>query len=144
MSSAKQNFGTLQQTDSLHSFNAYLQDTWSLTLTKMTKIRSVCSSPPGCRTAYRLRDRPTDQTGPTAGCGGDPRSASRFITTSKGEPRTSVCAAAHRPHPPTSFHPPAKRAATPPRPPPRPTSKTASASPALIWDKWDLCSTKGA
>lgn len=59
----------------------------------------------------------------------------------RAELRTSVCAAARRPHHPTSFHPRAKRAATPPSPPPRPTSKAASASPALIWDK---CSTKGA
>lgn len=32
---------------------------------------------------------------------------------------------------------------TPPRPPPRGTSKRTSAAPVLIWDKWDLCSTKG-
>lgn len=44
------------------------------------------------------------------------------------------------------LQPPASptQAATPPRPPPRRTSKTASAAPVLIWDKWDLCSTKGA
>lgn len=73
--------------------------------TKMTKIRSVYSGPPGCKAAPCTPRLRAYRLGLTAGCGGDPRRAWRFITTSKGEPRTSVCAAAHRPHPPASPNP---------------------------------------
>lgn len=80
------------------------QETHGLRLcfTKMTKMRSVYSGPPGCKAAPCTPRLRADRLGLTAGRGGDPRRAWRFITTSKGEPRTSVCAAAHRPHPPAS------------------------------------------
>lgn len=115
------------------------QETHGLRLcfTKMTKIRSVYSGPPGCRAAPctpRLLS-------PDSGTRWGPSPRLAFHHHLKGR-ASNICLCCSPPSPSSSL-PPAP-AATPPRPPPRRTSKTASAVPVLIWDKWDLCSTKGA
>lgn len=120
----------------------FLSDAQPSTLFKKTKNknRSVYSAPPGCKAAHKRQPYPCLRVAwTTVGC-----RDSRCGGVSSPPQRMSLehlfvlqQSAPSPPHPTSPI-------CAPPRPPPRGTSKRTSAAPVLIWDKWDLCSTKGA